>query len=57
MSRYSTEEYCKIVNSTLMKFNKQNKGKYNRLIADSTPSACDFNNDKYFHTKRTSSKN
>ena len=51
MSRYSAEQYCKIVNSTLMRFNKENRGKYNRFIADATPSACDFNNDKHFHTK------
>ena len=25
MSRYSAEQYCKIVNATLMRFNKQNK--------------------------------
>ena len=32
MSRYSAEQYCKIVNSTLMRFNKQNRGTYNRFI-------------------------
>ena len=47
MSRYSAEQYCKIVNATLMKFNKENRGKYNRFIADATPSACDFNNDQH----------
>ena len=51
MSRYSAEQYCKIVNSTLMRFNKENRGKYNRFIADATPSACDFNNDKHFIPK------
>ena len=51
MSRYSAEQYCKIVNSTLMRFNKENRGTYNRFIADSTPSACDFNNDKHFIPK------
>ena len=51
MSRYSAEQYSKIVNSTLMRFNKQNRGKYNRFIADATPSACDFNNDKHFIPK------
>ena len=51
MSRYSGEEYCKIVNSTLMRFNKQNRVKYNSFIADATPSACDFNNDKHFISK------
>ena len=51
MSRYSTEQYCKIVNSTLMRFNKENRGTYNRFIADATPSACDFNNDKHFIPK------
>ena len=51
MSRYSAEQYCKIVNSTLMQFNKQNRGTYNRFIADATPSACDFNNDKHFIPK------
>ena len=51
MSRYSGEEYCKIVNSTLMRFNKQNRVKYNSFIADATPSACDFNNDKHFIPK------
>ena len=51
MSRYSAEQYCKIVNATLMKFNKQNRGTYNRFIADATPSACDFNNDKHFIPK------
>ena len=51
MSRYSAEQYSKIVNATLMKFNKQNRGKYNRFIADATPSACDFNNDKHFIPK------
>lgn len=51
MSRYSAEQYCKIVNSTLMRFNKQNRGKYNRFISDATPSACDFNNDKHFIPK------
>ena len=51
MSRYSAEQYCKIVNATLMKFNKENRGTYNRFIADATPSACDFNNDKHFIPK------
>lgn len=51
MSRYSAEQYCKIVNATLMRFNKQNRGTYNRFIADATPSACDFNNDKHFIPK------
>ena len=51
MSRYSAEQYCKIVNSTLMRFNKENRGTYNRFIADATPSACDFNNDKHFIPK------
>ena len=51
LSRYSAEQYCKIVNSTLMRFNKENRGKYNRFIADATPSACDFNNDKHFIPK------
>ena len=51
MSRYSAEQYCKIVNSTLIRFNKQNRGTYNRFIADATPSACDFNNDKHFIPK------
>ena len=51
MSRYSAEQYCKIVNSTLMGFNKENRGTYNRFIADATPSACDFNNDKHFIPK------
>ena len=40
MNRYSAEQYCKIVNTTLMKFNKENRGTYNRFIADATPSAC-----------------
>ena len=51
LSRYSAEQYCKIVNATLMRFNKQNRGTYNRFIADATPSACDFNNDKHFIPK------
>ena len=51
MSRYSAEQYCKIVNSTLMRFNKQNRGTYNRFIADATPYACNFNNDKHFIPK------
>lgn len=51
MSRYSAVQYCKIVNSTLIRFNKQNRGTYNRFIADATPSACDFNNDKHFIPK------
>ena len=51
LSRYSAEQYCKIVNSTLMRFNKQNRGTYNRFIADATPSACNFNNDKHFIPK------
>ena len=34
-----------------MRFNKQNSGTYNRFIADATPSACDFNNDKHFIPK------
>ena len=51
MSRYSAKQYCNIVNSTLMRFNKQNRGTYNRFIADATPSACDFNNDKHFIPK------
>ena len=34
-----------------MRFNKQNRGTFNRFIADATPSACDFNNDKHFIPK------
>lgn len=51
MGRYSSEQYCKLVNATLMRFNKENRGTYNRFIADATPSACDFNNDKHFIPK------
>ena len=51
LGRYSAEQYCKIVNATLMTFNKENRGTYNRFIADATPSACDFNNDKHFIPK------
>ena len=31
--------------------NKPNRCKYNQFIADATPSACDFNNDKHFIPK------
>ena len=34
-----------------MRYDKQNKGTYNRFIADATPSARDFNNDKHFIPK------
>ena len=51
MSKYSAEQYSKIVNSTLMRFNKQNRRKYNRFITDTTPPACDLNNDKHFIPK------
>ena len=51
MSRYSAKQYCQIVNTALMRINKQNRRTYNRFIADATPSACDFNNDKHFIPK------
>ena len=51
MSRYSAEQYSKLVNSTLMKYNKQNRRLYYCFIGDATPSACDFNNDKHFIPK------
>ena len=50
-SRYSTEQYCNIINSMFNMLNKPNRGKYNQFIADATPSACDFNNDKHFIPK------
>lgn len=49
-SRYSSEQYCKIMNSALMKYNKQNRGTYNPFIVDGTPVACDFNVDKKYIT-------
>lgn len=51
MSRYSAKQYCQIVNTALMRINKQNRRTYNRFIVDATPSACDFNNDKHFIPK------
>ena len=50
-SRYSAEQYCNIINSMFNMLNKPNRGKYNQFIADATPSACDFNNDKHFIPK------
>lgn len=51
-SRYSAEQYCNIMNSMFNMVNKPNRGKYNQFIADATPSACDFNNDKHFIPKK-----
>ena len=50
-SRYSAEQYCNFINSMFNMINKPNRGKYNQFIADATPSACDFNNDKHFIPK------
>ena len=51
-TRYSANQYCKIVNSILNNYNKQRRGTIKRYIADATPCDCDFNKDKEFITKR-----
>ena len=50
-TRYSSTQYCNIVNSMLNKYNKRGRGEIKRFIADATPCACDFNKDKRFITK------
>ena len=41
-TRYSTKQYCKIVNSILNNYNKQRRGTIKHYIVDATPCACDF---------------
>ena len=51
LSRSSSEQYCKYINSILNMFNKSRRGSFEEFLVDATPSECDFNIDKKYITK------